>query len=401
MQTKNERKQPPVLDPLPEPAPAEKTAAIVIRDRFEVDSAEIDRQIATAKRYPRDIVAVKRGIETMATIDRETAEACFYSLPRGGKTIQGPGVRMAELAIYSFGNVRVQTRIVETVIDGPTPHVTVQAACHDLEKNVWVGMEKRRRIIAKKDFKTGRRRPVDEDDINLATNACAAIAFRDAAFKVIPGALVKPALEAAKRVAIGDVKTLETRRADALAKFAKMGVNQARVLVALEKTSVEEVGLAELETMFGMYTEIRDGQATIEEIFPPESKTTVHGVAGVDQQTGEILGEAGPPTTAQNDPTLADQRVKLLDRVREILLQLAPGEGSEVRQARADLVEMAFGHRSWSRLLVTPVQYIEVGLKAMEDQLARSSNPLGEGDQGAELIGERGATGPEDEPWLS
>jgi hypothetical protein len=283
----------------------ENTEVVVSRGRFETDSAEIDQQIATAKRWPRDIGIVKRGIESMATLDQETAEACFYSLPRGGKTIQGPGVRMAEIAVHNFGNIRVQTRIAETVIDGPAPHVTVVSACHDLEKNVWVGIEKRRRIVAKKD-RDGTRKKVDEDDINLATNACAAIAFRDAAFKVIPGALIKPAFEAAKRVAIGDAKTLVDRRTDAISRFAKMGVNQARVLQALEKTSVEAVGLVELETLFGMFTAIRDGQASIEEVFPIETKAPVHGVAGVKaalEQTNGLPPKGGESSKAAVAPS--------------------------------------------------------------------------------------------------
>ena len=50
-----------------------------------LNRAEIDIQIATAKQYPRDINAVLNKIATYATMDRETAEDCFYVLRREDK----------------------------------------------------------------------------------------------------------------------------------------------------------------------------------------------------------------------------------------------------------------------------------------------------------------------------
>src|SRR6266850_6209559 len=208
-----------------------------------VSRAEIDQQISTAKRYPRSITKVKQEMVEMATLDEETAAACFYSLPRGGKNIQGPSIRLAEIALSCYGNIRAGTRIIETVVDGSSPYVAIQAVCHDLERNISVMMEKRRRIIGKK----SRGGIIDEDDINLAANAGSAIAFRDAMFKVIPGILLRPVYEAAKKVAIGDAKTLSDRRVRAIGAFQKMGVAADRVLGSVGKTKIDEVTLEDLE----------------------------------------------------------------------------------------------------------------------------------------------------------
>ena len=59
--------------------------------------AEIDVQITTAKRYPRSVTAFRREAEEMATLDEETAGSMFYVLPRAGKNIEGPSVRLAEI----------------------------------------------------------------------------------------------------------------------------------------------------------------------------------------------------------------------------------------------------------------------------------------------------------------
>ena len=43
-----------------------------------INRADIDAQVATAHAYPRDLQKVLNKIETLATMDRETAEDCFY-----------------------------------------------------------------------------------------------------------------------------------------------------------------------------------------------------------------------------------------------------------------------------------------------------------------------------------
>lgn len=237
-----------------------------------ISNAEINQSIATARRFPRNLPAVKLAMMSFATLDQETAESCFYTLPRGGKNIQGPSVRLAEIAISCYGNLRVASRIIETVSSGDAPHVTIQAVAMDLEKNVSISIEKRRRIVGKK----SRGGAIDEDDINLASNAGSAIALRDAVFKVVPLALIKPVFEAARKVAIGDERTLADRRAKAIETFAKMGVPKERVLHKMEKKSIEEIGLAELETLIGFYNAIKEGEVRIDEAFPnlTEAKTS-------------------------------------------------------------------------------------------------------------------------------
>lgn len=238
-----------------------------------ISRAEIDMSIATARKFPQhqpsQLSTVKQSMMTFATLDVETAASCFYTLPRGGKNIQGPSVRLAEIALACYGNTRAASRIIQTVTTGEAPHVVVQAVVVDLEKNISVSIEKRRRIVGKKDYKTGGRKPIDEDDINLATNACSAIAFRDSVFKVVPLALVKPVFDAARRVAIGDATTLVDRRAKCIAAFAQMGVQKDKILAKLEIKAVEDITLEHLETLLGMFNAIKEGEL-IEEVFAVE-----------------------------------------------------------------------------------------------------------------------------------
>ena len=67
---------------------------------------EYDIQISTAKRYPRDIVKVMAEAESMATRTLKIAQNCFYTLPRAGKDIEGPSIRLAEIFMSSWGNFK-------------------------------------------------------------------------------------------------------------------------------------------------------------------------------------------------------------------------------------------------------------------------------------------------------
>lgn len=230
--------------------------------------AEIDMKVATAKQYPRVLSRVKQDMLSFATLDEETASACFYTLPRGGKTIQGPSVRLAEIAISSFGNISAGTRVLSVEASGENPHVTIQSVCHDMQNNVTVSIEKRRAINAKKN-KDGTKKPISDDDIQLAVNACSAVAFRDAAFKVIPQALIKPVFDAAKRVAVGDVKSLSVNRQKIVDRLKQMGALEERIFAVVEARKIDDITVEKLEILIGLGTSIRDGQTTIEKAFPP------------------------------------------------------------------------------------------------------------------------------------
>jgi len=223
-----------------------------------IQRAEIDMQIATAKKYPRDLAKVKRRMLDFATLDEETAESCFYTLTRDGKVIQGPSVRLAEIAVACYTNIRAASR----VIDNNGKVITCQGVCHDLENNTLISVEVQRRI-------TDRKGRTYSEDMQVTTgNAGNAIAFRNAVFKVVPGALIKPVYEAAKKVAVGDASTLTTKRAKVISRLNAMQVDTPRILAKVGKSSVENIGLEDLEILIGLGTAIKDGDTTVDEAFP-------------------------------------------------------------------------------------------------------------------------------------
>jgi hypothetical protein len=301
-------------------------SAVAVLDREEDHAVgleaqtrgEVDIQIKTAKAYPR---SVKGFIDTalqMATLDTTTAEACMYQLPRGGKNIAGPSVRLAEICAAAYGHMRVQARIV----DQDDRFITARGEAWDVQNNVAIGFEVKRRITDKSD------RTYSDDMIVVAGNAAASIALRNAIFKVIPSAFWRPIYEQARQVAIGTVKTLSTRRADLLDRLQKLGVEQARVLQRLGVRGVEDITLEHIETLIGLGTAIKEESVDIDDAFPP--------VVTMPQRASEAPASTGTngggTTAAPAPPAPAPPPAEPAAKVAEDLEQLTEVHKHEYAQ---------------------------------------------------------------------
>lgn len=270
-----------------------------------INRAEVDIQISTAKQYPRDLPQVLNRIATYAMMDKETAEDCFYVLRRQGKdgaasVIEGLSVRMAEIIASSWGNLRIQTRIVGN--DGKM--ITAQAMCHDLETNVAVCKEVSRSIA----YKNG---ATYSQDMQIVTgNAAASIAFRNAVLSVIPKAVTKNIILQVKQVALGQSIDLEQSRQNVIAYFAKIGVSKGQILRYLGKNSVEEIDQQSIYELRATANAIKEGTTTVQEAFinpekeakaqaAAEKKTTAaqaKAAAAMAKATGAVPSNVDPET---------------------------------------------------------------------------------------------------------
>ena len=227
-----------------------------------IDRAEVDIQIATAKQYPRDVTATLNKIATYATMDKETAEDCFYVLRRkdangNDSIIEGLSVRMAEIIAGAWGNLRVQTRIIGN--DGRM--ITAQAICHDLETNFAVSKEVKRSIMTKKGY-------TFSQDMQVVTgNAAASIAFRNAVLTVIPKAVTKRIIKEVRKVALGQSIDLETSRQNIIAYFGKLGVTEQQLLDYLSITKIEEIDKEMVFELRATANAIHEGTTTVNETF--------------------------------------------------------------------------------------------------------------------------------------
>lgn len=228
-----------------------------------ITKAEIDTQISTAKAFPRSLKMFLDRAMSMATISEEVAASCNYALPRGGKSLEGPTVRLAEIVCSSYGNIRAGARVIAN--DGKT--VTAQGICHDLETNYCVTVEVKRKITDKQG------RTYNEDMQVVTGNAACAVAYRNAVFKVVPSALVNDIYEKSREVARGTAETLPKRRDKAIEYLKGLGVTPAQICEVLEIKKVEDIDLDKLETLRGMATLIKNGESTVKDLFDTQKET--------------------------------------------------------------------------------------------------------------------------------
>lgn len=282
----------------------EESAALAVAHPQALEAmerAQQDAMVATAKRWPRpELKVIRDRMMSFATIDEETAESCFYTLKRKDKKtgkeklIQGPSVRLAQIAVTCYGNIRAGSRMIAN--DGRK--VTSQGICFDAENNVLIAVEESRGIIGSSG------RVFSEDMQLMAARAASAIARRNAVLECIPRVLTNPVYEAARKVAVGTAKTLETRRQSVLGRFGAMGVTRDQILRLLEKESIESIDLEALELLIGLGSAIRDGVTTVDEVFatPAETeeeasarKTTLRDLARRANEVNEAKGRAKKP----------------------------------------------------------------------------------------------------------
>lgn len=223
--------------------------------------AELDSQIATARMYPRSLKNAIDNIMSLATLDEQTAAENMFALPRAGKPIRGASVRFSEIIQQQWGNCRVEARVI--AIDRTNKVITAEGTFHDLETNSAMRSVVQRRISDK------RGRLFNDDMIVVTGNAACSIARRNAVLAGVPKAVWRRAYEASERVVAGDIKTLATRRDGAIKAFATYGVKPEQVFAALDVKGLDEIMLEHIPTLLGMFTALKDGETTVEEMFDP------------------------------------------------------------------------------------------------------------------------------------
>jgi hypothetical protein len=228
-----------------------------------VGSSEIDTQIATAHRFPRNITAFRNAVKNLATLNSDVASECFYAVPREGKNVIGPSARFAEIIASAWGNCRFGARVVATT----ERFIVAQGYFHDLEQNTAVQFEVQRRITTRKGARYG------DDMVATTGNAASSIALRNAVLKGVPKALWQDLWEEARLCASGGSKPLEQRRADALKLFSEMGIKEQRVFEFLGVNSPEDMTVNHLLVLRGLVTAFKEGDATPEEVFPSKQET--------------------------------------------------------------------------------------------------------------------------------
>lgn len=253
---------------------------------------EIDQQIATARAMPRAITRVLDNILSLVTLDEETAEECIYALPRAGKAIRGPSIRLAEIVHSQWGNARVGTRVVH--VDRFEKYVEAEGVWYDMESGSVTTARVRRRISDRKG------KLLNEDMIIVTGNAACAIAKRNAILAGVPKPVWRKAFKMVEDIAAGTTQTLTARRDRAMAKFARFGIVPEQVFAALSVGGLDDITTEHLPTLTGMFAALKSGESNVEEMFPK-----VSDIAG-----GKTLGDKLDTLANGGEPVVTEEQKK-------------------------------------------------------------------------------------------
>jgi hypothetical protein len=280
-----------------------QTGVALTDTRLAVDlaRAEIDGQIATAKQYPRSIQRVTGNILSLATLDVQAAEECMYALPRGGKPVVGPSIRLAEIVAGQWGNCRVGARVVD--VNRDEKYVEAEGVFHDLETNTASKATVRRRIV------DSRGKIYNDDMIIVTGNAACSIARRNAILAGVPKAVWRKAYEAAEGAVKGDIKTLAERRAGMFKAFAAFGVKPEQIYGLMEVAGEDEITLDHIPTLTGMYQSLKNGEATVEQMFDPRKIGATHKTVRnplADDDAPAPASATAAPAPSEADPAIPE-----------------------------------------------------------------------------------------------
>ena len=310
--------------------------AEIIHDEYSIlpyqpeGDAAIDVQISTAKKYPRNVTRAINNTRAIIVSSEAIARSCGYALPRDGKTIAGPSVHLAKILAQNWGNMRIEAKVTQIT----ETQVVCQGIAWDLESNVAVKVEVRRRITTKAGKRFG------EDMITVSGNAGNAIALRNAVFAVIPKGVVEEMYQESKHRIVGDLSDstkLNAKRVKVIAEFKdSFDISESELMKILKVASVEKMSAETIGLAVGVWQSLMDGDTTKEQLLVKDSTAAAERVAfAPNQPTANVDAETGEVITVQELGSPAAKFVKLRDDITALNLKELTDKGRGLADCRA------------------------------------------------------------------
>ena len=230
--------------------------------------AEIQGRLIIAQQFKRDEDAAYTNVIT-ACKRKRLAETATYTYPKGGTTVSGPSIRLAEEIARYWGNIDSGIRIIERRGD----MTSCEAYAWDMQTNT--RSTKRFDVKHIRDKKSGGVLLTSERDIYELIANQGARRLRSCILSVIPGYLVDEAVKQCnKTLASGHDEPLSDRIKKMVAAFTDFGVTKEM----LENRLGHVIGTTseqEMVTLTGIYRALKDNFGKVEDHFDvpkPESK---------------------------------------------------------------------------------------------------------------------------------
>lgn len=256
--------------------------------------AEAQGKLILAKQYPRDENAAYNKM-IMACSRMGLAQKAFYSYPRGGETVSGPTIRLAEVLARCWGNV--EYGIKELSQDNGKSEM--QAYAWDLETNtmsVQNFTNPHAKEVKGKIRNLTSLRDIYENNANMGGRR-----LRSRILAIMPADFVEAAVEECRRTLAGqNSEPIQDRVRKMIVAFSKFGVTEAMIEKRL-KHKLDAMSPEELTDYIGIFNSMREKQTTVSDWFEYEEKSDI--AAAIDSNAiAQTINKPDKNKTTESEP---------------------------------------------------------------------------------------------------
>lgn len=223
--------------------------------------AEAQGKLIIAKNFPRN--EVEAYAKAMQACKRKSlAEKATYSYPRGGSTISGPSIRLAEELARCWGNIDFGVKELSQK-EGESE---MQAYCWDMETNT---ISSQTFVVAhvRDTTNNGQHKLTTQRDIYENNANMAGRRLRARILAVLPPDLVEAAVAECKKTLAGsnDIPIADRIKKMAVA-FEKFGIKTAVIEKRLGR-KLDTMTAEDISEYIGIYNSLKDGNTTVSDWF--------------------------------------------------------------------------------------------------------------------------------------
>lgn len=283
--------------------PSTTTEMVTTRQAQEVQAAMI-----VAKRFPRDDVNSFNRI--MRSCQRQSlAEQAMYEFPRGGTSVTGPSIRLAEAMAQSWGNL--DFGVIE--LEQKHGESVIMSYCWDLETNT-----RQTKIFTvphiRQTKKGGAVALTDPRDIYEMVANQGARRLRACILGIIPGDVVDAAVDQCQNTLRGNGKEPLVDRVRKIAQVFQdeFGVSMSMLegYIGCKYDAFTEQSVVRLR---GVYKSLRDGMASREQYFDLSASEPPAKID--DKASGKRKSKSPDEPTQAQEPTPDTAQTVSMDEV--------------------------------------------------------------------------------------
>lgn len=233
------------------PTAPQNNAVSTVQSDVQRSVAEVQAALVIAKQFPRNPIEAYDRV--MNACQRPgLAQSAVYSYARGGSSISGPSIRLAEMLAQNWGNIQYGIR----ELSSENGESTVEAFAWDVETNT--RQTKVFQVPHKRYTRNGSKKLEDPRDIYELVANNGARRLRACILGVIPGDVVDAAVDQCEKTIHASADTSPEGVQKLVIAFEQFNVTKADIEGFIQRR-VDAITPANVVSLRKIFTSLRDG----------------------------------------------------------------------------------------------------------------------------------------------